>query len=61
MSVKWIDTTGLSFKSLLLLERWQVELLSKRSFGKDFAIALKANPEVKWFLRNKSSDKVSVF
>lgn len=53
MSVKWIDTTKLSFKSLLLLERWQVELLSKRPFGRDFAIALKANPEVEWFLRNK--------
>lgn len=53
MSVKWIDATKLSFKSLLLLERWQIELLSKRTFGKDFAIAIKANPEVEWFLRNK--------
>lgn len=53
MSVKWIDVTKLSFKNLLLLERWQVELLSKRNFGRDFAIALKANPEVEWFLRNK--------
>jgi SAM-dependent methyltransferase len=53
MPVKWIDTAKLSFKNLLLLERWQVELLSKRSFGKDFTIALKANPEVEWFLRNK--------
>jgi len=53
MPVKWIDTTKLSFKSLLLLERWQVELLSKRSFGKDLAIALKANPEVEWFMRHK--------
>ncbi|MFZ2970538.1 MAG: class I SAM-dependent methyltransferase [Minisyncoccia bacterium] len=53
MSVKWIDTTKLSFKGLLLLERWQIELLSKRPFNKDFAIALKANPEVEWFLRHK--------
>ncbi len=53
MSVKWIDTTKLSFKSLLLLERWQIELLSKRSFGKDFAVAIKANSEVEWFLRHK--------
>lgn len=56
MSVKWIDTTKLSFKSLLLLERWQVELLSKRSFGKEFTVAIKANPEVEWFLRNKCSE-----
>lgn len=53
MSVKWIDTTKLSFKSLLFLERWQIELLSKRPLGRDFVIALKANPEVEWFLRNK--------
>ena len=53
MSVKWIDTTKLSFKNLLLLERWQVELLSKRFFSKDFVAALKANPEVEWFLRHK--------
>lgn len=56
MSVKWIDTTKLSFKSLLLLERWQIELLSKRSFGKDLAITLKANPEVEWFMRHKCSE-----
>ncbi len=53
MSVKWIDTTKLSFKSLLLLERWQIELFSKRPFNKDLAIALKANPEIEWFLRHK--------
>lgn len=53
MSVKWIDTTKLSFKSLFLLERWQIELFSKRPFGKELVIALKANPEVEWFLRHK--------
>lgn len=53
MSVKWIDTTKLSFKSLLLLERWQVKLFAQRPFGKDLAIAIKANPEVEWFLRHK--------
>lgn len=53
MSVKWIDTTKLSFKSLLLLERRQIELFSKRPLNKDLAIAIKANPEVEWFLRHK--------
>jgi len=53
MSVKWIDTTKLSFKSLLLLERWQISLFPKRSFGNAFVIAIKANPEVEWFLRHK--------
>ncbi len=53
MSVKWINTTKLSFKSLLLLERWQIELFSKRPFNKDLAVTLKANPEVEWFLRHK--------
>lgn len=56
MSVKWIDTTKLSFKSLLLLERWQIELFPKRSFEKDIAVAIKANPEVEWFLRHKCSE-----
>lgn len=53
MAVKWIDTTKLSFKSLLLLEKWQIELFSKRPFNKDLAFAIKANPEVEWYLRNK--------
>lgn len=53
MPVKWINTTKLSFKNLLLLEKWQIELFSKRPFNKDLAIALKANPEVEWFLRHK--------
>lgn len=53
MSIKWIDTTKLSFKNLFLLERWQIELLAQRPFGKDITISLKANPEVEWFLRHK--------
>ncbi len=54
MPVKWIDTTKLSFKSLLLLEKWQIKLFPKMpSLEKAFTITLKANPEVEWFLRHK--------
>ncbi|HEX9896868.1 MAG TPA: methyltransferase domain-containing protein [Dehalococcoidales bacterium] len=54
MGVNWIDTTRLSFRSLLLLESVQISWLSQYvRIGNDLAIALKANPEVDWFLRHK--------
>jgi SAM-dependent methyltransferase len=53
MSVKWIDTSQLSFDSLLLLERIQISWLNGYAHERELAIALKVNPEVEWFLRHK--------
>ena len=53
MSVKWIDTSKLSFNSLLLLERLQIRWFPGWLPEKELSIALKANPVVEWFLRNK--------
>ena len=53
MSVKWIDTSKLSFNSLLLLERVQISWFPGWIPEKELSIALKANPVVEWFLRNK--------
>ncbi len=53
MPVKWIDTSELSFNSLLLLERIQISWFPGWLPEKEFAIALKANPVVEWFLKNK--------
>jgi len=53
MGVNWIDTTRLSFRSLLLFERLQIGRLEGYLPENDLAIALKANPEVDWFFRHK--------
>jgi SAM-dependent methyltransferase len=53
MAVNWIDTSKLSFNSLLLLERIQISWFPGWLPEKELAIALGANPVVEWFLRNK--------
>lgn len=53
MSVNWIDTSKLSFNSILLLESIQISWLPGWLSEKELAIALHANPVVEWFLRNK--------
>ena len=53
MPLKWIDTSKLSFNSLLLLERIQIRWFPGWLPEKELSIALKANPVVEWFLRNK--------
>jgi len=53
MPVKWIDTSKLSFNSLLLLERVQISWFPGWLPEKELAVALRANPTVEWFLRNK--------
>jgi SAM-dependent methyltransferase len=53
MEVKWIDTSKLSFNNLLLLERIQISWFPGWLPEKELAIALRANPTVEWFLRNK--------
>ena len=54
MALNWIDTDKLSFNHILLLDT--IQLRSIPDFGlpeKDFAIALKHNPPVEWFLKAK--------
>jgi len=53
MPVKWIDVSQLSFLSVLLLERVQLSWFPGWLPEDPLAIALKANPEVEWFLRHK--------
>lgn len=53
MAVNWIDTSKLSFNNILLLERVQLSWFPGWLPEKELAIALKANPVVEWFLRNK--------
>lgn len=67
MALNWMDTSELSFRSLLLLERVQIGWLPRqRKVGKeqnlnrDLAVALKANPGVEWFMRHKCHD-ISAF
>jgi SAM-dependent methyltransferase len=54
MPLNWIDVTNLSFNTLLLLEREQLTWLPGWLPENELAIALKANPAVEWYLRNKN-------
>ncbi len=56
MSLNWIDVTNLSFNVLLLLEREQISWFPGWVPEEELAIALKANPCVAWYLRNKCPD-----
>jgi SAM-dependent methyltransferase len=53
MPVSWIDTSKLTFNSLLLLESVQISWFPGWVPEKELAIALRNNPVVEWFLRNK--------
>ncbi len=54
MPLNWIDVTNLSFNTLLLLEREQLAWLPGWLPEPELAVALKANPAVEWYLRNKN-------
>ena len=56
MPPDWIDVSGLSFRTLLLLEHAQLAWLPGWLPERELAVALKANPEVEWFLRHKNPD-----
>ncbi|MEE4193954.1 MAG: class I SAM-dependent methyltransferase [Anaerolineae bacterium] len=56
MSVNWLDVTPLSFNTLLLLERVQIGWLPGWPPEKEMAIALHANPVVRWYLIHKNPD-----
>jgi SAM-dependent methyltransferase len=53
MEVHWIDTSKLSFNNLLLLERIQIGWFPGWLPERELCIALRANPTVEWFLKNK--------
>lgn len=54
MGLGWMDVSDLSFNSLLLLEEVQLSWLPKGNVPKrELGIALKANPVVEWYFRNK--------
>ena len=58
MTLDWIDVTELSFNVILLLERvqlgWLQGWLQGRADEKALAIALHANPVVRWYMGNKN-------
>jgi len=56
MPLNWIDVTDLSFNVILLLERIQLSWLPGWLPEPELALALKANPAVEWYLRNKNPD-----
>lgn len=53
MPFGWIDTTELSFNSLLLLEREQLSWLPGWLPERELGVALYANPVVEWYMRHK--------
>jgi SAM-dependent methyltransferase len=54
MPVNWINVKPLSFNVLLLLERAQLSWLPGWLPEQPFAVALHANPAVRWYLENKN-------
>jgi SAM-dependent methyltransferase len=53
MPQEWMDVSNLSFLNFLLLEQVQLSWLPGWLPEDKLAIALKANPAVEWYLRNK--------
>jgi SAM-dependent methyltransferase len=56
MPVNWINVKPLSFNVLLLLERVQLSWLPGWLPEEPLAIAMHANPAVRWYLENKNRD-----
>jgi hypothetical protein len=56
MPLDWIDISDLSFNTLLLLEREQLAWLPGWLPEPELGTALKANPAVAWFLKNKNPE-----
>lgn len=53
VQINWIDVTPLSFNVLLLLERVQLSWFPGWVSESELAVALKGNPVVEWYLRQK--------
>jgi len=60
MGLNWMDVTDLSFNTMLLLEREQLQWLTVcRVPKRELIVALQGNPVVEWFLRHKCPEIVS--
>lgn len=53
MPADWMDVSSLHFNTILLLERVQLSRFPGWIPEKEFAVALRANPHVEWYLRHK--------
>lgn len=53
MPLGWMDVSGCSFNTLLLLEQVQLSWLPGWLREPELAVALRANPAVEWFMRHK--------
>jgi SAM-dependent methyltransferase len=53
MLLDWIDVSSLSFNCLTLMERAQIRWFPGWLPEPELAIALRANPVVEWYLRNR--------
>ncbi|NSW50995.1 MAG: methyltransferase domain-containing protein [Anaerolineae bacterium] len=53
MTLNWLDVAPLSFNAMLLLERVQLSWLPGWLKEAELAIALHANPAVRWFFEHK--------
>ena len=58
MAVNWMDVEGVPFDALLLLEKVQIKWLVDCMPSDELAIALDANPIVKWYLGNKCPERL---
>lgn len=56
MPLNWMDVSGLSFKTLLLLERVQLSWLPGWGIDGPLGVALRASPAVEWYMRHKCPD-----
>ncbi|MCD4776373.1 MAG: methyltransferase domain-containing protein [Candidatus Aegiribacteria sp.] len=53
MPADWMNVSSLSFNTILLFERVQLSWFPGWIPEKEFAVALRANPHVEWYLRHK--------
>ncbi|NLM62508.1 MAG: class I SAM-dependent methyltransferase [Clostridiales bacterium] len=68
MSLGWIDPKDYSFNSLLLLERFQIQIMlqsngwrvNRDEWRQNMGIALKANPSVEWYLKHRCPECASM-
>ncbi|MFC1920744.1 class I SAM-dependent methyltransferase [Chloroflexota bacterium] len=60
MSFGWIDAEQFSFNTLLLMDRWLFNTITKNKnpeFRENLAVALAGNPVVFWYIVNKCPEK----
>jgi len=63
MGLGWINVEEYDFNCLLLMERFQIQMMFSRNdeeFKRNIGIALNANPAVKWYLTRRCPERASV-